>query len=108
VKVIYTPTAISYLNDLVDILYNKGYFSFEQSAVTYVVTLVNDMQATIHLRQKHRAPDSFTRYGNDLWYVSYPKNKRTTWYFFFTYHHVEDIFFIRYITNNHVAGHLLN
>lgn len=65
------------------------------------------MEATIHIKRKHKASDYFERYGKDLLYVSYPKNKRTTWYFFFTYHPDKDIYLIRYITNNHVAGHLL-
>ncbi|MCD8179271.1 MAG: hypothetical protein LUE98_18445 [Tannerellaceae bacterium] len=106
-KIIYSEVARLYLKDLVDILYYEDYFSFELAAVEYVNSLTKEMESTIHIKQKHKAPAYFSRYGKDLWYVCYPKNKRTTWYFFFTYHPDDDTYFIRYITNNHVAGHLL-
>ncbi|MCC8153543.1 MAG: hypothetical protein LIP01_04635 [Tannerellaceae bacterium] len=106
-KIIYSEVARLYLKDLVDILHYENYFSFELAAVEYVNSLTKEMESTIHIKQKHKAPIFFSIYGKDLWYVCYPKNKRTTWYFFFTYHPENDIYFIRYITNNHVAGHLL-
>ena len=106
-KVVYTEYSRKYLSDLVDILYDENYFSFESAAVEYVNSLTIEMETTIHIKPKHKATHHFSRYGKDLWYVAYPKNKRTTWYFFFTYHPDNDIYFIKYITNNHVAGHLL-
>ncbi|MCD7935448.1 MAG: hypothetical protein LUG98_01155, partial [Tannerellaceae bacterium] len=92
---------------LADILYEKHYFSYKESSRQYVISLISTMEATIHIKQKYEAPVYFSKYGKNLYYVCYPKNKRTTWYFFFTYHPDNDIYFIRYITNNHVAGHLL-
>ena len=106
-QVIYTESAGKYLTYLVDILYNENYFSFETAAAEYVDSLTIKIESTIHIRPKHKAPDHFSKYGKDLYYISYPKNKRTTWYFFFTYHTDNDIYYIRYITNNHVAAHLL-
>jgi len=106
-KILYDRTVKLYLSELIQTLYYKNYFGFRSFAQQYVDSLTEDMEATIHIKQKHKAPDYFTRYGNDLWYVSYPKNKQTTWYFFFTYHPDNDTYFIRYVTNNHVAGHLL-
>lgn len=106
-KVAYTKVVQVYLWELIETLYCKNYFGFKAFAREYVLELINDMEATIHIKQKHKATGSFSRYGKDLWYVSYTKNKRTTWYFFFSYHPADDVYFIRYITNNHVAGHLL-
>ncbi|MCD7932525.1 MAG: hypothetical protein LUH15_14885 [Tannerellaceae bacterium] len=103
----YAKTARLYIYELTEILYSKHYFSFRDSAIHYVDTLLDEMESTIHIKQKYKAPAYFSRYGKDLLYVCYPKNKRITWYFFFTYHPDDDIYFIRYITNNHVAGHLL-
>ncbi|MCD7931923.1 MAG: hypothetical protein LUH15_11535 [Tannerellaceae bacterium] len=103
----YAETAWQYIDSLTEILYTQHYFSYKESAIKYVISLITEMKATIHIKQKQRAPLYFSRYGKDLWYVSYPKNKRTTWYFFFTYHPDNDTYFIRYITNNHTAGHLL-
>jgi len=105
-RISYTKPVITYLNDLVDILYNKRYFSYEESAMEYVTELVQNMETTIHLKRKRKAPSYFSRYGKDLWYVSYPRSKQTTWYFFFS-RHADDNYVIRYITNNHVEGHLL-
>ncbi|MCC8186509.1 MAG: hypothetical protein LIP08_03080 [Bacteroides sp.] len=106
-RVFYTENVILYIRELTDILYEKHYFGFKHSAKVYVTSLMKEVEATIHIKQKHKAPSHYSRYGKDLWYVSYPRNKRTTWYFFFTYHPDRDIYFIRYITNNHAAGHLL-
>lgn len=106
-KILYTELTKEYLNELIEILYNKHYFSFRRYAKKYVESVVKEMEATIHIKQKYEASSHFSRYGQDLYYVAYPKNKRTTWYFFFTYHPMEDIYFIRYISNNHVAGHLI-
>lgn len=106
-RIIYTETAYLFFNELVDILYEKSYFSFKESSRNYVISLIKKMETTIHIKQKYEAPLYFKRYGKDLYYVCYPTNQRTTWYFFFTYHPDDDIYFIRYITNNHVSGHLL-
>jgi len=106
-KVIYTETAKLYLKELIKILYQKDYFGYYESAREYVLSLRKDMETTIHIKQKYDVPFYFRRYGKNLYYVCYPKNKHTTWYFFFTYHPDSNIYFIRYITNNHVAGHLI-
>ena len=99
-----------YLNDLVTILYEKGYFSFEEYAHDYVDELLDDILANLPKRQHKRAPERFVRYGEDLHYASFVKNKRTTWYAFFTKYQDENgdtIYLIRYIGNNHiVAQHL--
>ncbi|MCD7973273.1 MAG: hypothetical protein LUG18_11520 [Candidatus Azobacteroides sp.] len=103
----YAKTTQIYVYELTEVLYNKHYFGFKDSAINYVNALLDRLKATIHIKQKSKSPPCFSQYGQHLWYVSYTKSKRTTWYFFFTYHPNEDIYFIRYITNNHVAGHLL-
>ncbi|MCD7901651.1 MAG: hypothetical protein LUH22_17875 [Bacteroides sp.] len=106
-KIIYAKEVRVYLWELIEMLYFKEYFGFKDLARKYVIELVTDIAATIHIRQKHKAPPYFSRYGNDLYYITFPKNKHTTWYFFFTHHPADNIYYIRYITNNHVAGHLL-
>ncbi|MCD8042946.1 MAG: hypothetical protein LUH10_07755 [Tannerellaceae bacterium] len=106
-KVIYTKAVKIYFWELVDILLHKNYFNFREFADKYVDSLILELEKTIHLRPKRKAPRYFSRYGQELWYISYSKNKNTTWYFFFTLHE-NDTYIIRYITNNHVAGHLLN
>ena len=49
------------------------------------------------------------RYGTDLFYSSFSKNKHTTWYVFYSVHIIEGetIYLVRHLTNNHViAQHL--
>ncbi|MCD8041894.1 MAG: hypothetical protein LUH10_02405 [Tannerellaceae bacterium] len=106
-KVIYTPETENYLVDLAWILYEKQYFSYYHLAENYITLLIRDMETTFHLKQKCIVSKRFSKYGKNLYYVCYPKKQHTTWYFFFTYHPDNDTYFIRYITNNHVAGHLL-
>ena len=85
-KVFYTTSVNQYLDDLVDILYFKNYFGFEESAIKYVDNLTGEIEKTIHLRIRNIAPTYFLKYGKDLHYTTYLKNKNTTWYIFFTYH----------------------
>ncbi len=105
-KILYTPETENYLFDLAFLLYEKQYFSYFELAQRYVRLLIQDVETTFHLKMKRKASSYFSRYGKDLWYVSYPRNKHTTWYFFFTCY-ANDVYVIRYISNNHVAGHLL-
>lgn len=106
-KVLYSRDAQLYFNQLSEILYEKNYFSYKESSREYVRSLILKMESTIHLRPKHKAPAHFSKYGKDLYYITCPKSKRTTWYFFFTYHPDSDIYYIRHITNNHVSAHLI-
>ena len=55
------------------------------------------------------APEYFEKYGKNMKYAGFTKNKRTTWYVFFTkyWENDEEIYLVRYIANNHtVAQHL--
>ena len=106
-KVIYSADVFLYAADLTDILHEQGYFGFRDAAGKYVLNMVKEAQAILPFKQKRKASLHFSRYGTDLYYISYPKSKRTTWYFFFNYYPAQDIYYVRYITNNHVAGHLL-
>jgi len=105
-NIYYAPTAQEYIEDLSGIGYEKHYFSYKESSQNYVRLLIRDMEATLHLKHKRKAPAYFSRYGKDLWCVSCPRSKQTTWYFFFT-RHAGDIYVIRSITNHHAEGQFL-
>jgi hypothetical protein len=98
-----------YLNDLVTILHEKNYFSFEEYAHNYVDELLDDILTNLSTRQHKRAPGRYARYGEDLHYASFVKNKRTTWYAFFTKYEKngETIYLVRYIANNHTEAQYL-
>lgn len=104
-KVLFLPEVEDYLFELINILYQKRYFSYYDSAICYVEELVNDIQDSLDAEFKKRAPEYFSRYGKDMYYVKYKKNHNTQWYVFFTIH--EDLYLVRYITNNHVCSQYL-
>ena len=79
---VYTiPEVKQYLNELITILFEKEYFSYEETAKKYVDDLLDDMIANLPKKIKRPAPKYFTdRYGKGLYYAVFPvKNKRTQW-----------------------------
>ena len=104
-KIIYNHKVIEYLNELVDILYEQNYFGFKESAYDYVDWLFDKITHDISKTPREKAPKYFNKYGRNLSFIRLKRNTQTTWYVFF--HHEEDIYYIRYIGNNHVvAQHL--
>jgi hypothetical protein len=104
-----TPTVIEDLQNLIDILYDNGYFSFEETAVNYVVDLFNDIKINLPNRLHKPAPQYFDKYEKDMFYATFKKNNRTIWYVFFTKYNDngDTIFLVHYIANNHtIAQHL--
>ena len=95
---------------LAPVLYNLGYFSYLESSQEYVDELVDDITETLPRRQ-HKKPttDYFERYGKNVLFASFRKNKQTEWYAFFTTHDVENekIYLVRYVANNHTAAQYL-
>ena len=108
-QVIFLPEVLDYLEELAEILYEKGYFSFEETALKYILELYDDI--VFHLPAHHHksAPKYFDKYGKDMRYASFRKNKHTTWYVFFKlYENDEEIvYLVRYIANNHVIAQYL-
>ena len=103
------PEVKEYLNNLVTILYEKDYFGFEETARKYADDLLNDILTTLPLRFCRPAPSYFDKYGENMEYATFKKNKQTQWYVFFRVYmrNEEDIYQIRYIANNHtIAQHL--
>ena len=98
-----------YLEDLVIILYEKEYFGFRESAKNYVKDLLEDIKANLPIKLHKPAPTYFNRYGTEMDYATFRKNKNTTWYVFFeTYEKNEEIFYlVRYIANNHTVAQYL-
>ena len=108
-SVLFLPEVQKYYDHLEDILYEKGYFPFLDSLKKYVRELVDDIKANLPTRLHKSAPEHFDRYGKDMEYATFRKNKNTTWYAFFTTYREngEEIYLVRYIANNHVvAQHL--
>ena len=98
----YSPEAIIYLKELTTLLYEKGYFSFAETAKEYVDKLTYYIENDISTTSKRIAPRHFSKFGKNMHYFTYRPNKRTTWYIFFNSR--DDRYIIRYITNNHVSA----
>jgi len=109
-KVLFLPEVQEYYDNLEQILYEKGYFSFLDSSKKYVKELIDDIENTLPIRLHKSAPKHFEKYGKDLHYATFNKSNRTTWYAFFTKHRQDEdiIYLVRYISNNHVVGQFLN
>lgn len=108
-SVIFTEEVVEYFNDLTGILYEKEYFGFRESALKYVGDLVDDIIADLPFKVKKPAPPYFDRYGKDMWYASFRKNRGTQWYVFFTVYRKDDeiVYLVRYIANNHTVSQYL-
>ena len=61
-KVLFLPDVEEYLFELMDILYQKQYFSYYDSAISYVEDLVNNIQDSLCVELKKKAPEYFSRY----------------------------------------------
>ena len=105
-KVTALRAVIKYLNNLVLVLYEKEYFGFKESARNYVVELFDDIKTNLPKKLHKTAPNYYNKYGKDMEYAVFKKNKNTQWYVFFRIYRKndEDIYQIRYITNNHTEA----
>ena len=105
-KVLVIPEVAQYVESLIPVLYEKGYFVFKETAKKYMDDLYDDILTTLPIRLHKPAPKYFDKYGKDMEYAVFKKNKRTTWYVFFRIYqnYGEDIYQVRYIANNHTVA----
>ena len=101
-SVLFLPEAEEYLVELTKILYQKEYFGFKESATRYVTELVWDIINSLLKKTTKEAPPYFDKYGANMYYASFRKNKSTQWYVFFTKN--DDVYYINYIANNHTVA----
>ena len=108
-NVLFLPEVQRYYNNLEQILYEKGYFSFLDESKKYVKELIDNIKTTLPTKRHKPAPKYFEAYGKNMKYASFPKSKRTTWYVFFTTYleNGEEIYLVRYIANNHAVAQYL-
>ena len=108
-KVLAIPKVLEYMENLIPLLYEKGYFGFRETAKKYVDELYNEILDTLPFQPHKPAPKYFDKYGKNLEYAFFTKNKRTTWYVFFRVYKIdgEEIYQVRYIANNHTIAQFL-
>ena len=108
-KVIILPQVLDYLENLVEILYQKEYFGFRESSREYVVELIERIEGDLPLTLHKPAPAYFDPHKEDMHYVWFRVNRQTTWYAFFT-KYVENnttIYLVQHIENNHTIAQYL-
>jgi hypothetical protein len=93
-EVVILPELDDALFELIELFYTKAYFGFLDAATTYVDDIYNFIYKIPTLQKKQTFNN---RYGN--FYCSYKANNNIKWYVIFDIK--EDIFLMRYITNNH-------
>lgn len=108
-KIVFLPETLTYFNELSTILYEKAYFGFEESALAYVDELVDEITSSLDAKVKKEAPSYFEKFGKNMQYAIFRKNRHTQWFVFFTIYesHGELIYLVRHISNNHVDAHNL-
>ena len=108
-SVLFVPKVQEYLYELENILYEKGYYSYEDAAIKYVDNLIYDIKTNLPDKQHKPAPKHYNQYGTGLYYAAFKKNRQTSWYVFFSkYIENEDIIYVVcYIGNNHTEAHRL-
>ena len=108
-KVVILPEVVDYFLDLADILYEKGYLGFEEAAMQYVTELFQDIQNNLPNKSKKEAPKYFDKYGKGMFYTFFKRSKNTSWYVFFNIYHTQEetVYFVRYVSNNHVVAQFL-
>ena len=108
-KVLFLPEVVDQFLELADILYEKGYLGFKDTALEYSEQLFRDIQTNLPIKIRKGASAYFERFGKDLFYSAFPRNKHTIWYVFYSVHIVEGetVYLVRHLTNNHVIAHQL-
>lgn len=109
-KVLFLPEVSQRFVELAEVLYDKGYMSFLDTAIEYSESLFREIQVTLGTKAYRRAPKWFDQFGKGMLYAQYPKNNHTTWYVFFNIYEIEGdfVYLVRYMSNNHVIGHHLD
>ena len=96
-KVIFSDLLNSRFEELVFILFQKKYFSYQSNAIDYVDKIYDFVSKDIHTFPHKKTPQRLLYLGKN--YIFYKSNRRTTWYVFFE--KSANNYLITGILNNH-------
>lgn len=104
--VLFLPEIRTYFEELSLILYEKEYFGFFEDALHYADELFTEIEKDLPNKPNKPAPKYFEKYGKDMLYTSFKRNRNTTWYVFFNYHRKDNktFYLVRFLSNNHRIG----
>ena len=108
-KVVVLPEVVDYLLELAEVLYEKEYFGFKETAIKYTDELFEAIKNELPYKSPKLAPDYFNKFGLGMYYAMFKRNKNTSWYAFFNIfrYNGEIVYYVRYIGNNHVIAQYL-
>ena len=98
VKIEILTEVVDFLNELVELLFYKEYFGFEDSAQFYVQKIYDFIENDLINFPHKLTPKNLKKFGSN--YAFYRPNNRTTWYIFFE--KSNNRYLITHLTNNHV------
>lgn len=108
-EVVYSRQALLQLEDSIQQLVERKYFSEEDYAVDYIRDIFRYFSLNLQNLVASEAPEYFLRYGvggKKMFFVRYRKSNHTTWYAFFE--ELEKVYSIVYLANNHLIGNHLD
>lgn len=95
--IILRKNVTEFLEELVQILFEKEYFGFESDALSYVSKIYDFIEFELPNFPFRRTPPELIHFGSK--YAFYKANNHTTWFIFFEHFHKR--YLITHITNNH-------
>lgn len=106
-EILILPEVEEFLETLPELLVEKDYYSWVESAKRLVGDLLDFIRKipyVPHYTLTEESKGYFNKYGSDMYYVFLVRkaSPRTTWYVFFS--KFGNRYLIRYITNNHKDG----
>jgi hypothetical protein len=93
----YKKEVVDFLNQLVFDLFEKEYFSFLESAITYKNAIIKYIHSNIDTAPSKKTPPKLSHLGEK--YITFNSNKRTAWYIIFIQN--GDRYLVTSILNNH-------
>ncbi len=78
-------------------LFYENYFSIRESAIDYIIRLIDIAESKIVKKQYYIAPKAISRHGS--WLIHFNISQKTTWYFVFE--KSEDRYLVTYVFNNY-------
>jgi hypothetical protein len=89
-RILFLPEVEDYLFELIELLCQKEYFGFKESALSYIADLEHDIRSNLPNKIKKKATPYFERFGKKMLYSVFERNKATSWYVFFNVYQEQD------------------
>ena len=96
-KVIFKEEILLYFDELIAILFDQEYFSYDKNAILYVDKIVDFIISDINSFPHKSTPQKLQYLGSH--FIFYKANNAPTWYIFFE--REDFVFLITGIMNNH-------